>query len=253
MKILLTNDDGISAAGLLALKDALEGLGEVTVVAPATEQSGVSHSLTYLGPIEAAPARLSDGSPAYRVDGTPADCVKFALLELLDEPADLVVGGLNMGLNTGVNIFYSGTVAAALEGALNGLLGVAVSTTPGDGPHVRRAARQARRVLDNLLEIRQPAARIFNVNIPGPRRTEPEMVFTRQAMAPFKERYRSSGDVAGKRSYRLEAGPRPFGAVEDHTDVKAIREGRISVTPLSTDLTDVEALRRLRGSRSLLA
>jgi len=253
MRILLTNDDGVSAAGLLALKNALQDLGEMTVVAPAGEQSGTSLALTYLGPIHTGPARLADGYPAQKVEGRPVDCVKFALLELLDEPPDLVVSGLNVGLNTGVNVLYSGTVAAALEGSMGGVTSAAFSTVPADGGQIEWAAEQSRRVLDMLLDSHDGTARTYNVNIPEATDSPPVCVFTRQATQPFNERYRAAGQGGDKNSYRLETAPNPIKRVEDETDVGALLAGRISVTPLSADLTDTECLRSARGSESVLA
>lgn len=252
MRILLTNDDGVSAAGLLALKNALLGLGEITVVAPAEEQSGMSLALTYLGPIHAGPATLSDGFRAHKVEGRPVDCVKFALLELLDEPPDLVVSGLNVGLNTGVNVLYSGTVAAALEGTMGGVPSMAFSTVPGDGEQIEWAAGQSRRVLEMLIDSHDGAARTYNVNIPGMADSPPACVFTRQATKPFNETYRPAKGE-GTSAYRLETAANPIDRVDDGSDVGAVLEGRISVTPLTPNLTDSECLRLFRGSESVIA
>jgi 5'-nucleotidase len=250
MKILLTNDEGVSAAGLLAMKNALLDLGDLQVVAPAGEQSGMSLALTYLGPIQAGPANLSDGYEAHQVHGTPVDCVKFALLELFEEAPDLVVSGLNVGLNTGVNVMYSGTVAAALEASMGGVASVAFSTVPGDGGQIEWAAGQSRRVLDMLLDSHDGMARTYNVNIPDSTDSPPACVYTKQAREPFKERYRPAGR---KGAYRLETATNPVQGVDDDTDVGALLMGRISVTPLTADLTDSECLRRSRGSESVLA
>ena len=123
MRILLTNDDGPFAPGLCPLRHALEALGEVTIVCPAEERSGVGHAITYLSPVRASTVRLHDGTAAHTLTGMPADCVKFAMLSLMDARPDLVVSGPNLGVNLGTDVFYSGTVAAALEGGFFGVPG----------------------------------------------------------------------------------------------------------------------------------
>ncbi|HKS16512.1 MAG TPA: 5'/3'-nucleotidase SurE, partial [Planctomycetota bacterium] len=150
MRLLLTNDDGISADGLVALERELRPLGEIYIVAPERQQSGVSHSLTLYRPLMVRPAAHSYAS-AFAVDGTPADCVKLALVELLDEPPDVVVSGINFGLNCGNNILYSGTLAGALEGALYGYPSFAVSLEASPDPQWSVAARLARRLIERIL------------------------------------------------------------------------------------------------------
>src|SRR5919197_6737119 len=155
MRILLTNDDGIYAPGLRALRHELLKLGSVTVVAPATEQSAAGHSVTLLNPLLVSEVYEDDGKTflGWAVEGRPADCVKLALLELLPDPPDLIVSGLNAGSNAGINVLYSGTVAAAIEGAFYHRTAIAVSLEytkpkPLDFP---RAADLARRVIEQIL------------------------------------------------------------------------------------------------------
>src|SRR5262249_11441647 len=170
MRILLTNDDGVYAPGLRALRKELQKLGEVTVVAPATEQSAVGHSITLLTPLlvqEVVDER--NQLMGWAVEGRPADCVKLALLELLPEPPDLLVSGLNAGSNAGINVLYSGTCAAAIEGAFFKLTSIAVSLEytkpkPLDFP---RAAELARTVVEQILSHRPETGTLFNVNIPS--------------------------------------------------------------------------------------
>src|ERR1700731_2114610 len=169
MRILLTNDDGVYAPGLRALRKELLKLGEVTVVAPATEQSAVGHSITLLTPLLVQEVLDEDNQVmGWAVEGRPADWVKLALVELLPEPPDLIVSGLNAGSNAGINVLYSGTVAAAIEGAFFQRTSIAVSleyTKPK--PDFPRAADLARRVIEQILA-RQPApGTLFNVNIPS--------------------------------------------------------------------------------------
>src|SRR5262249_50930810 len=168
MRILLTNDDGIYAPGLRAMRTELKKLGSVTVVAPATEQSAVGHSITLLTPLLVQ--EVQDDEEAFvgwAVEGRPADCVKLALLELLPEKPDLLVSGLNAGSNAGINVLYSGTVAAAFEGAFIGVTSVAVSleyTTPK--LDFARGAELARRVIEQIMAHKPATGMLFNVNIP---------------------------------------------------------------------------------------
>src|SRR5271167_4941023 len=169
MRILLTNDDGIYAPGLRALRKELQKLGDVTVVAPAGEQSAVGHSITLLTPLITQEVLDENQTPmGWAVEGRPADCVKLALLELLDGPPDLIVSGLNAGSNAGINVLYSGTVAAAIEGAFFQCTSIAVSLEytrpqPLDFP---RAAALTRQVIEQIVARRPAEGTLFNVNIP---------------------------------------------------------------------------------------
>src|SRR5881394_825148 len=171
MRILLTNDDGIYAPGLRALRLELQKLGTVTVVAPATEQSAAGHSVTLLNPVLVSEVFEDDGTTliGWAVEGRPADCVKLALLELLPEPPDLIVSGLNAGSNAGINVLYSGTVAAAIEGAFFNVTSIACSLEytrlrPLD---FARGAALARGVIEQIVARRQATGSLFNVNLPS--------------------------------------------------------------------------------------
>src|SRR5216684_4599310 len=170
VRILLTNDDGIYAPGLRALRTELVKLGDVTVVAPATEQSAVGHSITLLAPLLVQEVLDEHNQPmGWAVEGRPADCVKLALLELLPEPPDLVVSGLNAGSNAGINVLYSGTVAAAIEGSFFRRTSIAVSQEylkpkPLD---FQRGAALARGVIEQILAHHPADGSLFNVNIPN--------------------------------------------------------------------------------------
>src|SRR5437773_2976432 len=170
MRILLTNDDGVYAPGLRSLRKELQKLGDVVVVAPATEQSAVGHSITLLTPLLVQEVLDEENQPmGWAVEGRPADCVKLALLELLAEPPDLVVSGLNAGSNSGINVLYSGTVAAAIEGAFFQRTSVAVSleyTRPKPLDFAQGAAL-ARKVIEQILAQQPPTGTLFNVNIPA--------------------------------------------------------------------------------------
>src|SRR6266536_4972043 len=169
MRILLTNDDGIYAPGLRALRTELLKLGNVTVVAPATEQSAAGHSVTLLTPLLVNEVFEDDGKAfvGWAVEGRPADCVKLALLELLPEPPDVIISGLNAGSNAGINVLYSGTVAAAIEGAFFQRTSIAVSLEytkpkPLDFP---RAADLARGVIEPIMAHSPERGTLFNINI----------------------------------------------------------------------------------------
>jgi len=246
MRILLTNDDGPLSPGLAVMRAALAELGEVTVVCPDAERSAVGHAITCLLPVRAFPVALADGSEALALTGTPVDCVKFALLEALDGLPDLIVSGCNAGLNAGADAFYSGTVAAAIEGAFYGVTSVAVSTARSNGSGMAAVAAQAVRVVRWLLERDLPGARAFNVNIPRLGEREPEIRLTRLSTAFPPGRYQRMRAPFDRTYYWLDsadgAPPPP-----DGSDVAALAAGHISVTPLRCDLTDLESLQALRA------
>ena len=252
MQILLTNDDGVQAPGLWVLRDALEALGCVTVVAPRTEQSGVGHSVTYHRPITAEQVNLSGGRVAYAVEGTPADCAKFGLFRVFQGPPDLLVSGINGGLNLGPNVFSSGTVAAAMEGAIRGVMSVAVSCPPENFEQPALTAGQALRALRAILETPGPGPAAYNVNLPLLNGVDPEIRFTHHCEAPLPERYRredgpEGAEVGFQLDYDPDADqPRP----PTGCDVAAVTEGMISVTPLRVNLTDMDYLRRRRGPQA---
>ncbi len=245
MRILLVNDDGPFAAGLCALRRALSALGEVTVVCPAQECSGAGHAITYMVPVRPATVQLADGGEAVVLNGTPADCVKFALLQVLDTAPDLVVSGPNLGVNVGMDVFYSGTVAAAVEAGFYGLRSVALSSSRQNADDVEAVAREAVRVLEILMADwpRLPCA--LNVNVPRLAGDPPKVRFTRQSAVPSRERYALIEDARGRTHYWLESDASPAEA-EENSDVAALAAGKISVTPLRLNLTDGEALSLLR-------
>src|SRR5690242_12779082 len=166
MLILLTNDDGIYAPGLTALENELRSLGEVCVVAPATEQSGVGHSITFLSPLVCKEIFDGDRRRGWAVEGSPADCVKLGIFEFCKYRPDLVVSGINGGLNAGINVLYSGTVAAAIEGAFFEITSVAVSLEYNEHARFDRAARLAGDVIEQILSRKGPSPQLYNLNIP---------------------------------------------------------------------------------------
>lgn len=243
-RILVTNDDGYFSAGIAALAAALEAVGEVTVVAPASEQSATAHSITLTRPLR---ARQLD-ERRYSVDGTPTDCVLLAMTKLLPQRPDIVVSGINHGANLGDDITYSGTVAGAMEASIFKLPGIAVSLTAreGDFTHAAQfAARLARRVLKEGL----PTGSILNVNVPpgeirGAR-------FTHQGTASSVSDIIEGTDPRGKHYYWI--GVQKVSWDEDKcSDFAAIDEGLVSITPLRTDLTDYRLLEQLKDWEDFL-
>jgi 5'-nucleotidase len=245
VRILLTNDDGIYAPGLRALRNELQKLGEVTVVAPAAEQSAVGHSITLLTPLVVQEVLDEHNQPmGWAVEGKPADCVKLALLELLPEPPNVVVSGLNAGSNAGINILYSGTVAAAIEGAFFQCTSIAVSLeyTKPKPLDFARAADLARRVIEQILSHRPGGGTLFNINIPslekGPVRG---IRIVPQNVAPYLEEFVRRTDPRGRVYFWSTPN---FSCPEPHpdTDVTALAEGYITVTPLQFNLTHSDLL-----------
>jgi 5'-nucleotidase len=250
MRILLTNDDGVYAPGLRALRAELVKLGEVVVVAPATEQSAVGHSITLLTPLLVNEVFDEQGRRlGWAVEGRPADCVKLALTELLDRPPDLVVSGINAGSNAGINVIYSGTVAAAIEGAFFDITSVAVSLEYSQPVHLNfpKASDIARRVIEQLLAHQPRAGTLFNVNIPSLDKGEPhEVRVVPQGLQRYRERYDRRTDPRGRTYFWIT----PELICPPHapdTDVTGLAEQCVTVTPLKFDLTDPTLLAQMRG------
>ena len=245
MEILLTNDDGPFSPGLTALAAALDRLGQVTVVCPAEARWGVTHAITNLPPGRRAAVTGPAGGAATTVSGTPADCVKFGLAQVLDAPPDLVVSGFNLGINAGVDLVYSGTVAAAREGGLNGVRSVAFSTSHANAGRLPEAAEVALAALERILADAPPGPRVFNVNVPELRDgLAPAVRFTRQSSTFPPGRYVRSEGPRGRTvhwlAWEADAGAHPEGS-----DVAALKAGHVSVTPLALNLTDPAALEAL--------
>lgn len=248
MRILLTNDDGIYAPGLQALRKELLKIGDVVVCAPATEQSAAGHSVTLLWPLIVQEV-LDDEKKflGWAVEGRPADCVKLALVELLREPPDLIVSGLNAGANAGVNVLYSGTVAAAIEGAFFRHTAIAVSQSHGKpkGIDFAAGAAIARKVVERILETKPDAGSLFNVNIPQQELGPPKgLKVLPQNVSTYHESFVRNVDPRGRTYYWLGA---DYGAREPlpDTDETALAEGYVTLTPLHFDLTHHVMLQRM--------
>jgi 5'-nucleotidase len=250
MRILLTNDDGVYAPGLRALLPELRKLGEVVVVAPAAEQSAVGHSVTLMTPLVVQEVLDEERRPlGWAVEGRPADCVKLALRELLPEPPDVLVSGLNAGSNAGINVLYSGTVAAAIEGAFFRVVSIACSLEAGRSRSLDfpRGAALARRVIERILAHRPAAGALFNVNIPDPEKGPVKgLRVVPQNVAPYQETFDRRTDPRGRVYFWSNPG---FSCPDPHpdTDVTALEEGYITVTPLQFDLTHAALLGEVGG------
>ena len=245
MLILISNDDGVHAPGLAALAEALSGLGRVVVVAPDRERSAVGHALTLHRPLRLHTVRTD----WYAVDGTPTDCVHLGLHGILDRPPDLLVSGINQGPNLSDDITYSGTVGVAMEGALMGVPSFAVSLAAEGGFHFGPAARTAYRVARAVADRGLPPGVFLNVNVPNARKEEAlkGIRITRLGKRVFGSGIVRKEDPRGKAYYWI--GARELGYVErmGDSDVEAVEEGYVSVTPIRTDLTDHEFRRTMGG------
>jgi len=236
--ILLTNDDGIYAPGLAAMERALEQLGEVYVVSPATEQSGVGHSITYLSPLIVKELFEGKQRRGWAVEGSPADCVKIGVFEFCPRRPDLVISGINGGLNAGINVLYSGTVAAAIEGAFFGVTSIAVSLEFDEHAQYDRAAELARRVIEQILEKNGPAPQLYNLNIPTAAlaHEQPELRVVPMGLFRYGEQYEKRIDPRGRSYFWAINGPPPPPDPRE-TDLSALRKGHLTLTPLDFDLT----------------
>jgi 5'-nucleotidase len=234
--LLVTNDDGVHAAGLAALARALEPLGEVYVVAPEREQSACGHALTLHRPLrvdQLAERRFS-------VNGTPSDCVNLGVLGFLPERPVLIASGINHGSNLGDDVTYSGTVSAAMEGTLLSVPSIAVSLM--DGGDFDEAGRIARLVAMRVLVEGLPPKTLLNVNVPA--KTCRGIMVTRQGHRVYGEKMVEQRDPRGRLHYWIGAGPPQWEALEG-TDMGAVHEGFAAVTPLHMDLTNHRALAQM--------
>lgn len=247
MYILVTNDDGVSSAGLRALADAMRKLGTVCIVAPEREQGAVGHSITLHKPL-----RLSRiAKDVYAVNGTPSDCVVLAVTQLFRKPPDLVVSGINRGVNLGDDVTYSGTVSAALEGTLLGVPSLAISQEGTRNFQFKTAAYYARQIARTVLERGLPEETFLNVNIPDRLRASiPGVRLTSLSRRRFENPVVEKVDPRGRRYYWI-AGTRVSWERHPPSDHEALRQGMVSITPLHIDVTHYQALEQLRSWEDL--
>lgn len=222
-------------------------LGDVTVVAPAVEQSGVGHSITFLTPLVVKEAFDGERHRGWAVEGSPADCVKLAIYEFCPQRPKLVVSGINDGLNAGINVLYSGTVAAAIEGAFFGITSVAVSLEYESHIHYEKAAPLARRIIEQILEQNDRDGRLYNLNIPtAALEGEPELHVVPMGMSRYGEEFEERRDPKGRRYFWATNEPPPPPS-EHETDVAALNRGHVTLTPLAFDMTDRQVLEAMQG------
>jgi 5'-nucleotidase len=244
-RILLTNDDGIDAPGLHALYLELKDFGEVTVVAPSSERSAVGHAITLSDPLRVDSHKKDGSFFGFAVNGTPADCVKIACGAILSKMPDMVISGINLGPNTGINTIYSGTVSAATEGSILGISSFAISLGTFQEPDFRYAAKFGRYLAEKLIGKALPRGVFLNVNVPACQEKEIKGVqVTRMSLAVYKEKYDKRIDPRGRIYYWL-TGQRNNFETELSVDVAALRANRISITPIHYDLTRYDFLKKL--------
>jgi 5'-nucleotidase len=248
MRILLTNDDGIFAEGLCALYDALAQDHEVFVVAPEAERSAVGHAITIADPLRVRKVKRGRQFFGYAVSGTPADCVKIAVHELIGPRIDLVLSGINRGANVGINVLYSGTVSAATEGAMLGYSGIAVSINEYKEPDYCFAAYFVGCLLENLERLPVQGIFCLNVNIPAlPPHKIRGIKWVKQSVAPLLEKFEKRVDPHGH-VYYWQCSER-FTETDPETDVVALAQGFITLTPLHFNLTYRQALKALQQQK----
>ncbi|MFH1135430.1 MAG: 5'/3'-nucleotidase SurE [Pseudomonadota bacterium] len=245
MNILLTNDDGIHAPGLLALYTALSRDHQVFVAAPELEQSAVGHSITLADPIRVKKINRNGGFFGYALSGAPADCVRLGAGELMKEKPDLVVSGINQGANVGVNILYSGTASAATEAAILGLPGLAVSLDSFKNPDFSLAAETACRLAALIPGLELLPGTALNVNVPALTRDKIKGVrWAGQCLVPSGEEFSRRVDPRGNVYYWRGKEIKPD-VTDESTDFYLLSQGFITITPLSYDLTRRSELARL--------
>ncbi|MFN4131901.1 MAG: 5'/3'-nucleotidase SurE [Caldimicrobium sp.] len=246
MRILLTNDDGIYADGLCALYFALKDEHEVFIVAPEAERSAVGHAITIHYPLRVREIRRGKFFWGYAVSGTPADCVKLALYELIG-PVDLVISGINRGANVGINVLYSGTVSAATEAKILGYNGIAISIDAYDDVDYCYAAYFVSKFIKKLNKLPLASPYCLNINIPhlNPHQIKGIKV-VRQSIAKLKEIFEKRFDLHGKIYYWQ--GAEEHTEIDEDTDVIALKQGYITITPLQYDLTAYNSIEKLPKS-----
>lgn len=250
MHILVTNDDGVQAPGLMALAQEMRKLGKVTVFAPDKNWSASGHVKTMERPLRVSETTLADGTSAFTSDGAPSDCVAIPLLGFIQEEIDMVVSGINPHANLGHDVTYSGTVTAAMEAVIAGKKGIAVSLNSPDGHKgpldYSTAAIVARRVIQRVDVQGMPSDVVLNVNVPYLKEAElAGYMITRQGLRVYRDELDSRIDPRGK-PYFWIGGESPTGVFEDGTDFGALEDGYVSITPLQLDLTNYKAMDELR-------
>lgn len=250
MNILLANDDGIHAPGLIAMEAVLQRLGDVSVIAPSVEQSGVGHAITFLRPLVPKKTYRDGNFFGWAVDGTPADCVKLGVSELCPQRPDLIVSGINGGLNAGINVLYSGTVAAAFEGSFFSIPSIAVSLEFDDNARFDVAAEIAAGVIEQIVAQKsEDQPQMYNLNIPTAATldgAEPEVRIVPMGVGRYGQDYIKRSDPKGRTYYWTSSDPPPKDTVEE-TDLNALLAGFVTLTPLQFDMTHQQRMDEMKS------
>jgi 5'-nucleotidase len=251
MHILVTNDDGVTAPGLLALANAMKPYGKVSVLAPDRNWSASGHVKTLERPLRVRETHLADGTPAWCTDGAPSDCVALASLGVFAEKIDLVVSGINPNANIGHDVTYSGTVTAAMEAAISGIHGLAFSLDRPEDLHnnvdYETTARVAGKVVEMIESHNLPVDTILNVNVPYLAWEELKgFRITRQGLRIYRDELVRRQDPRGRPYYWI-GGDSPTGRREEGTDYGMLKEGYVSITPIQLDLTAHQMLATIEG------
>lgn len=243
MQILLTNDDGIFAPGLAAIYKELVHIGDVLVVAPADSRSGASHSVTFHHPLVCNKVDIEGQFTGFSVQGSPADCVKLACMQLHDGPIDLLVAGINNGANIGINVYYSGTVAAAMEGAFLKIPAVAMSLAAEEQMDFESAAKYCTKILKKLMPVKP--GEVININIPQLSKGRPKGIkVVPQSTEGLHEHYIHQKNEQGQTTFQLAGGLHR--AEPTLTDTTSLAEGFITITALAPDMTNHEKTHELQ-------
>jgi 5'-nucleotidase len=247
LKILVTNDDGIDSAGIAALVNSLKEIAEVIVVAPHTEQSAVGHGITMKKPLRVIEYYKNGDFFGYAVEGTPADCVKMGMRNIMNESPDLVISGINHGSNTAINIIYSGTVSGAREAAIMDVPSIAISVAKHDVKDFSNATKVAKLMALKVEEHGLPKGTLLNINVPDlPEEQIAGMVVTKQGKSKWDDIYEKRIDPYGKNYYWLIGKMYELDNEIDF-DQAAVKQNYISVTPIHFDLTDYESFDEMKN------
>ncbi|MCH8325116.1 MAG: 5'/3'-nucleotidase SurE [Bacteroidetes bacterium] len=246
MKILVCNDDGISSPGIFALVKSLKEIADVTVIAPLNEQSAIGHAITMQVPLRVSEYRINGTLFGLAVNGTPADCIKIGIRNLMDSPPDLVVSGINHGSNTAINIIYSGTVSAAREAAIMDVPSMAVSVTNHNVKDFSVAAELTKHLIEKTPIKQLPTGTLLNINIPDlPKEKIVGIKITTQGKSKWDDIYERRVDPYGKDYYWLTGELLQLDKKID-TDQGAINKNFVSITPIHFDLTDYETFNKMK-------
>ena len=245
--VLISNDDGVHAPGLLALKRALEKIGNVFVLAPDHNWSASGHTKTMHKPLRVKPVQLDDGSQALACSGAPSDCVALALLGVLPRMPDLVVSGINPGSNLGLDVTYSGTVSAAWEAVVTHIPAIAVSLGAGENLDFTFAADYAANLALRVLHMKPAQPMLLNLNVPNlPAEEITGVEITRLGQLTYHDVLEERRDPRGRNYYWIGGDQPPTAILEPGTDVAALAQGKVSITPIQLDLTNHSLIKELR-------